>query len=47
MYSSFLIQLILRFFSRKQSIPSIVSYLIDLKTSNINFCKFFSIITSI
>ncbi len=47
MYSSLLIQSILEFFSCNQDISSMTSYLIELRTSNVNFCESSSIMTSI
>ncbi len=45
--NSLLIQSILRFFLHNQSIFSMMSYLIDLRTLNVNFCKLSYIITSV
>jgi len=45
MYNSLLIQLILEFFLRNQSISSMTSYLIELRTSNVNFCESSNIMT--
>jgi len=42
-YNSLLIQSILEFFSRNQGIPSMASYLIELRTSNVNSCESSSI----
>jgi hypothetical protein len=45
MYISLLIQSILEFFLHNQSIFNMTSYLIELRTSNVNFCESFNIMT--